>query len=385
MILLLSYILVASAAIGITLALSGGTHRESKMDQVAELITERFICEVDQTKMEDAASAAMIASLGDRWSYYIPASEYEDYHESTMNAYVGIGITISEAEDGSGMLVETVQENGPAARAGMLPGDIIVSIDEHSTVGISPAEARELVRGEVGTSIPITVLRMGEGITLYVTREQVNTIVAKGEILEEGIGLISIENFDSRCAEETLGAIETLLEQGAKTLIFDVRNNPGGYANELVEILDYLLPEGDLFRTVDYEGNEHTDRSDAACLNVPMAVLVNGNSYSAAEFFAAALRDYDAAVIFGEQTCGKGYFQMVYQLDDGSAVGLSVGKYFTPKGESLAGVGVTPDFEVAVDDETAAGIYYGTLEPEEDPQLAAAWKYMQDVIRMKNS
>ena len=155
-------------------------------------------------------------------------------------------------------------------------------------------------------------------------------------------------------------------------LIIDVRNNPGGYAHELVDVLDYLLPEGPLFRTVDYAGKEEVENSDASCVPVPMAVLINGESYSAAEFLAAAMSEYGAAVTVGEQTCGKGYFQMTYQLPDGSAVGLSVGKYFTPNGVSLAGVGITPDVMVPVDEEIFAAIYADALEPEDDPQIQAA-------------
>jgi len=183
---------------------------------------------------------------------------------------------------------------------------------------------------------------------------------------------VTIENFDDRCAAETIAAIESLLEQGVESLIFDVRNNPGGYAHELVELLDYLLPEGDLFRTVDYKGVEDVEISDAACLDIPMAVLVNGESYSAAEFFAAALQEYEAATVVGEKTTGKGHFQSTFLLSDGSAVALSIGKYYTPKGVSLEGVGIVPDVVVPVEPETAREIYYGRLTPEEDPQIQEA-------------
>ena len=151
-----------------------------------------------------------------------------------------------------------------------------------------------------------------------------------------------------------------------------MRNNPGGYARELVKVLDYLLPEGELFRTVDYAGTDNVDVSDADCLEIPMAVLVNADSYSAAEFFAAAMAEYDAAVVVGEKTSGKGHFQYTYELDDGSAVALSVGNYYTPSGISLDKVGITPDVEVSVTEEQAAMIYYGMLDPKEDPQIQAA-------------
>ena len=163
-----------------------------------------------------------------------------------------------------------------------------------------------------------------------------------------------------------------MTEQGAKALLFDVRNNPGGYKDELVKVLDYLLPEGEVFRTEDYLGRESVDYSDGDFVDMPMAVLVNLHSYSAAEFFAAALMEYDAAVVVGEKTYGKGYFQTTYALKDGSAVNLSIGKYYTPKGNSLAGVGIQPDVEEIVDAETAAAISAGTLEPSQHPQIQAA-------------
>ena len=191
-------------------------------------------------------------------------------------------------------------------------------------------------------------------------------------MLEDNIGLVTIENFDLRCAEESIAAIEALLAQGAESLIFDVRNNPGGYKTEMVELLDYLLPEGVLFRAEDYRGVEEVDESDADCLEIPMAVVVTLNSYSAAEFFAAALSEYEAAVVVGEKTFGKGYFQNTFPLPDGSAVNLSIGKYCTPKGVSLADVGLAPDVSAPVDEETAARIYYDLLDPMEDPQILAA-------------
>ena len=372
---LISYILVAALASALTLAMTyDPDNRPSKLDQLEQLLLERFIGEKDQTAMEDAAAKAMVESLGDRWSHYMSATAYRDYKERMANSYVGIGITIQAREDQIGFDVLKVNENGPADQAGMLAGDILIGVEGQSVEGMNPDQARDLVRGKENTQVSITVLRNGEEVTLSVTRMQVQTPVATAKMLEGNVGLVTIVNFDSRCASETIAAIEQLLEDGAEKLIFDVRNNPGGYADELVKVLDYLLPKGELFRTVDYRGKESVDKSDAKCLEgVPMAVLVNGNSYSAAEFFAAALSEYEAAVVVGEPTTGKGYFQVTYELVDGSAVGVSIGKYFTPKGKSLAEEGgIVPDVEVAVDEETFAKIYAGTLDPMEDPQILAA-------------
>lgn len=344
-----------------------------KLDELMDLCEEVFIGETDRLTMEDAAAAAIIASLGDRWSYYIPASEYNDYIEQMANAYVGVGITIQVREDEQGFDIVAVEKTGPAYEAGIQPGDVLMGANGQSFVGQSVTDASAVVKGEEGTTVELTVLREGQEMTFTVERRTIEVTVAEGQMLSGNIGLVTINNFDSRCASESIAAIESLLEQGAAALIFDVRYNPGGYAHELVALLDYLLPEGDLFIAEDYMGNRSVDGSDADCLDIPMVVLVNGDSFSAAEFFAAALRDYDWATVIGEQTVGKGYFQQAFELSDGSAVSLSVGKYFTPAGVSLAEVGgLTPDQVVEVDDELYLDIYYGNVAAEDDPQIQAA-------------
>lgn len=376
---IVSYILVAALASAVTLGVTAGetSPGTAKLTQLAGMIEEKFIGEVDEAAITDAAAEAMVDALGDRWSYYMSAQDYEAYLEQMANAYVGVGITIQVMEDASGFRILQVTEGGPAEEAGLLAGDILVGVEDQAVAGWTTTEVRNLVKGEKGTRVEMTVLRENEKISFTVERRSIQTPVASATMLENQVGLVTIYNFDSRCADETIAAIEELLEQGSDALIFDVRCNPGGYASELVEVLDYLLPEGELFRTVDYAGNEDVDMSDAACLEIPMVVLVNGESYSAAEFFAAALREYGVATIVGEQTCGKGYFQRSYKLVDGSAVGLSVGKYYTPNGISLAEAGgITPDIEVPVTEEEAFGIYAGTLKPDEDPQILAAMEVL---------
>lgn len=377
---IMSYIVVAVLSSYLTLAVyrepspAPETTGISKLDQLEQLILEKFIGEADKTEMEDAAAHAMVAALGDRWSYYIPADEYSDYLDQMNNSYVGVGITIQVKEEEPGFLVTKVNEGGPADQAGMLPGDRIVAVDGTDVRGWEINETSALVKGEENTTVDITVLREGEEITLTVTRMLVITPVATAKMLEGNIGLITITNFDNRCADETIDAMKQLLDQGAEKLIFDVRFNPGGYVSELCQVLDYILPQGDLFRSVDYRGKEQLEVSDKKCIEgVPMAVLINAESYSAAEFFAAALREYDYAIVVGEATTGKGYFQQTTKLNDGSAVGLSMGKYFTPKGVSLAEAGgLIPDVVVEVDEDTLLEIYAGTLDPMADPQILAA-------------
>lgn len=368
-----SYLLVALAASGLTLLIMQKTQEVSKLEQLEELIDTRFIGEPDKTVMEDAAADAMIRSLGDRWSYYIPASQYESHMEQMNNAYVGVGITIA-LEEGSGFRIQAVQKGGPAESAGVLPGDLITGIDGKNTADMTLDEAKALVRGEAGTQVVFTLLREGETLTVPLTRREVQTTVASGQMLPGNVGLVTITNFDARCAHETIIQVDQLILDGAESLIFDVRYNPGGYADEMVKVLDYLLPEGDIFRTLDYSGKEEVDQSDADCISIPMAVLVNESSYSAAEFFAATLQEYGVAFVAGEKTVGKGYFQVTYPLNDGSAVGLSIGKFYTSQGRNLEGIGVTPDLPVPMDEDAAAKLYYGNLDPEEDPQLQAALK-----------
>lgn len=343
-----------------------------KLGQLEQLITQCFIGEADTKVMEDYAASAMVSSLGDRWSYYVTAEDYDTLLEQQENAYVGIGITIIADEEEVGFRIMAVQENGTAREAGLQVDDRIISADGQSMEGLTVEELRNIVRGKEGTSVHLVVVRDGQELEFDVKRAKILTDVVTCQLLDDGIGLITIANFDSRCANESIAAIESLRVQGATSLIFDVRNNPGGYAHEMVELLDYLLPEGDLFRTVDYKGSESVDRSDASFLDMPMVVLCNEDSYSAAEFFAAAIQEYKAGTVIGMPTCGKGYFQYTYRLSDGSAVGLSVGKYFTPSGKSLADVGIQPDITVEVDDDTYAKIYYGQLDPMEDPQILAA-------------
>ena len=369
----LSYITTALLACALTLRLCGGNVSSvSKLDQIKYLIEYNFIGEADSKQAEDAAAEAMIASLGDRWSHYFNAEDFADYKEQSENSYVGIGITITPDENGEGLLIVDVQPGGSAHEAGILTGDLIVSAEGTSAKGMTVSELKNIVRGPEGTSVQLEVLRGGETLSFQVERRQILIEVVSSQMLENNIGLIGIHNFDSRCAEEAIAAIEQLRQQGATALIFDVRYNPGGYATELVKLLDYLLPEGELFRTVDYAGKEQVDYSDASCLDMPIAVVCNQDSYSAAEFFPAAIQEYGAGTVVGTPTCGKGYFQYTYELKDGSGIALSVGKYFTPSGRSLTDVGIQPDVLVEVDEETEMAIYYGTLDPQDDPQIMAA-------------
>ena len=378
--IVLSYVLVAALACGATLFFVSASTDYNKLEDLENLILTSFAGDADKTKIEDAAADAMVNAMGDRWSYYIPASELPSFLENSENAYVGIGVTVQATEDHSGLMVIAVQPGGPAEEAGVQVGDVIIQVDGESAQDRTVTEISAMIKGEEGTVVSVTVLRSGEGITMSMTRKRMETTVASSKLLNEHVGLVTIQNFDERCADETIAAIKALLNQGADMLLFDVRNNPGGYVDELTKVLDYLLPEGDLIRTVGTDGSDETVTSDASCVKVPMAVLINENTYSAAELFAADLSEYGAAKLFGQQTSGKGFYQYVFQFADGSAAGISVGRYYTGHGASLEGIGLTPDETVKLDDESEALLYNGMLEPENDAQLQAALSYLMDKV-----
>ena len=374
----MSYVLVAALASAVTFAAANVPREDNaKLDELRALVDEKFIGEIDWAAAEDSAAAGMVAGLGDRWSYYMSAERYDSYLEQMNNAYVGVGITVTEREDGYIDVVEVVK-GGPAERAGIEAGDILTHADGIDLATLTMDESTGIIKGEEGTTVHLTIRRGEITWEMDVKREFFEVTVASGQMLTEDIGMVTIDNFDGRCADETIDAIESLMDQGAKKLIFDVRNNPGGYKRELCAVLDYLLPEGPLFRSEYYDGTEQVDESDADCLDIPMAVLVNSESISAAEFFAAALDEYEAATVVGTQTIGKGYFQQTYRLSDGSAVGLSVGKYTTPNGVSLTDVGITPDVVVEVSEELFWQIYYGNVDWTGDPQVLAAVEVLKN-------
>ena len=388
----LSYILVAALSCVVTIVLVLPTMKyynsyvplrepEGKVAQGAEKLAEllnvidtAYIGDADPTVMTDAAAAAMVEASGDRWSYYVSAAEMEEFSTMKENVFGGIGVSIVYQNADEGILIETVDPGGSAQKAGIHPGDIIIEAGGQSLIGMDPSTAVSFIRGEIGTDVIIKVLRDGEELTFTVKRQKVEETVAAGVLLEGNVGYIVIQNFNDRCASETIACIEDLIEQGATKLLFDVRFNSGGYVSELVDLLDYLLPEGDLFVSEDYTGVKQTDTSNPSCLRMPMAVLINAYTYSSAEFFAAVLEEYEWAFTVGEHTVGKGNYQITIPLSDGSAVSLSVGRYYTPiKGIWLEeSGGLAPTIEVEVDEETLAYIYAGLLDPMKDPQVLAA-------------
>lgn len=346
-----------------------------KLDEIVALLNEVYVDGYDTDKLGDYLAQAAVAATGDRWSYYVSAEDYDAFVESNENAYVGIGVTVESSDDlTDGVQITKVTPNSPAEEAGLEADDRIYAVEGETVESLGLDETKNRIRGEEGTEVTLTILRGEKKFDVTVKRASVEVEVVKYSMLDGSIGYIKINNFEANSADRTIEAIDTLRGQGAKALVFDLRFNPGGRKDELVRVLDALLPEGPLFRSVDYKGNESVDYSDADCVELPMAVLVNGDSYSAAEFFAAALQEYDWATVVGTKTCGKANYQQTFRLSDGSAVAVSTGHYQTPHGVTLANVGVTPDEIVEVDNKTYLELYKEAVAVKDDAQLQAAIK-----------
>ena len=350
-----------------------------KLDEIVALLNEVYVDGYDTDKLGDYLAQAAVAATGDRWSYYVSAEDYDAFVESNENAYVGIGVTVESSDDlTDGVQITKVTPNSPAEEAGIEADDRIYAVEGETVESLGLDETKNCIRGEEGTEVTLTILRGEKKFDVTVKRASVEVEVVKYSMLDGSIGYIKINNFEANSADRTIEAIDALRGQGAKALVFDLRFNPGGRKDELVRVLDELLPEGPLFRSVDYKGNESVDYSDADCVELPMAVLVNGDSYSAAEFFAAALQEYDWATVVGTKTCGKANYQQTFRLSDGSAVAVSTGHYQTPHGVTLANVGVTPDKIVEVDNKTYLELYKEAVAVKDDAQLQAATKAVKD-------
>ncbi len=334
-----------------TMADLGGTQGyryARKYAQVAKIIEEQYIGESDPELVSDASASAMISSLGDRWSYYMTAEQYESYRQYVSNSYTGIGVTIRSDEQTGALEIVTVTAGGPAEQAGVLAGDLLLAIDGESVIGKTTDEVKSFIQARSGETLALLVRRAdGSEPEIAVKCGEVRVEPVSFELLEGKIGYIQIRNFEANSAKNAISAVEELSEQGAESLIFDVRSDPGGRVSELTRLLDYLLPEGDIFVSVSKAGVEQVTRSDSDCVSLPMVVLVNADSYSAAELFAETLREYGAAQIVGEATTGKGRSQITIELKDGSAVHLSTNKYLTPDRIDLSEAGgLVPDYEI---------------------------------------
>lgn len=343
---------------------------ESKLREIDRIAAERYVGELDEETVADYAAVGYVTGLGDQWSSYIPAEQYEAYRLSSEGKGCGIGVSVITGDDG--VRVCLVYDDSPAAQAGIEKGDYIIGA-EGLTVEQDGADAViDAIQGEEGTEVTVSFSKEKGSAVQQATmqRAMVTQKMAWGQMLDGNIGYIRIENFHAGVADQFQQVLDGLLADGAQSLVLDVRHNGGGRVKEMSEMLDPLLPEGTIMTLRTKSGSETVYESDAEMIDQPIVVLVDDQSISAAEFFAAALQEYDRATLVGTHTTGKGRAQQTFELSDGSALNLSVEEYFTPEGNNLAGVGIAPDVEVALSDAQLADFYF--LAPDEDPQLQKA-------------
>ena len=346
----------------------------SKLHEIDRLVSDKYIGELDEDSVADYAATGYIAGLGDKWSSYIPAESYEAYRLSGEGKGCGIGVSVTSTD--TSIRVTLVYDDSPAAKAGIEKGDYILGTGGLTVAKDGSSAVIGAISGEEGTDVTVTVQK-ADGTTkdLTMQRALVTQKMAWGKMLNDRVGYIRIENFHSGCAEQFKAALQSLTDSGAQSLVIDVRHNGGGRVKEMSEALDPLLGEGTIMTLRMKDGAETVYSSDADCIDLPIAVLIDDQSISAAEFFAAALQEYGRAALVGTHTTGKGRAQRTYELSDGSAVNLSVEEYFTPKGKSLADVGIAPDAEVKLTDEQTRDFFF--LTPETDPQLQKAMEIVQ--------
>lgn len=317
--------------------------------EIKNTIDDYYIGEVDEETISSAAFSAMVNSLGDVWSSYMSPTEYQTYQLYSSNQFIGLGVSITKDSDTGGFEITGLTEGSPAENAGLQRGDIILSVDGEDVTGMTISDARSLITSHIDESVTLLIDRNGSQTEYTVDCRLIYDNPVSYEMINGNVGYIKISNFESGAADGAIAAIESLLGSGAQYFVFDVRTNPGGLLSELTTLLDYLLPGVDIFVSVDKSGEETVITSNNVCLDMDMCVLVNADSYSAAEFFAAALQEYGWATVVGEHTTGKGRSQQTFELSDGSALHLSTAKYLTPNRVDLSEQGgVAPDIEVAL-------------------------------------
>lgn len=338
-----------------------GSEVEAKLNAIDSVLDSFYFEEVDDEKAKDSIYKAYLSSYGDKYTVYYTADEYKKLTETTNGTFSGIGAVCQISSEG-GILLVDVYESGVGYKAGLRSGDRIIQVDGTDVTDMDLSSAVALVKGEKGTQVGLKIVRDGATSDYTVVRDEIEVQTVNYAITEDNIGYISVSQFENVTAKQFKAAIEDLKSEGAKGIIIDIRNNPGGLLTTVISMLKDILPNGLIVYTEDKDGNrkEYSD-NDNEELDMPLAVLVNGNSASASEIFAGAIQDYGKGVIVGTQTFGKGIVQTVKPLTDGSAIKFTIAKYFTPKGQDIHGKGVTPDVVVEYD-----------KDADEDTQISAA-------------
>ncbi len=349
--------------------------------EIKDLLDARYIDEVDRTAMGDNASAAMVAGLGDGWSYFMTADEYNTYQLSSSNDYSDIGISLVKDNATGGFQVISLYPSSPAARGGVQVGMIITSVDGTNLAGYTTDQVRTLIRGKL---TGIFVLGLSNGQSSEVDCTNANSEAVTYRLEKTGAGYVQIQNFEAGSGQAAVDAIEYLMNQGAVSFVLDLRNNPGGLSDELRILLDFLLPSGTIFSEIDKSGERVVTTSDGMCVSYPMAVLVNTGTYREAELCAAVLKEFQWATIVGQPTTGNTRSQETIALADGSAIRLSTRSYRTSMDVDISrSGGVIPDSIVYNSDESATGTTAGTTGGQDgtasisnDEQLMAALRLL---------
>ena len=365
--------LCGTGVVSCGMRLSEDASSEEKLSVLKGLIDENYIGDVDEEALEEGIYKGYIQGLEDPYSVYYNEEETKDLYETTEGEYSGIGAVLSQDLESGVITLVQIYEGSPAAKAGLKDNDILTKVGDIEVTGMDLSEVVTYIKGEKGTDVDLTVLRGedAEEITVTATRDTVEAQTVKYEMLEGQTGYLSVSEFDSVTYAQYEEVLNELTDQGMTGLIVDLRNNPGGNLNTVCEMLDLVLPKGTIVYTEDKDGKRETATSDDEHqINVPMVVLVNGNSASASEIYAGAIQDYGIGKIVGTQTYGKGVVQQIFDLGDGTSVKLTIAEYFTPNGRSIDGEGITPDVEVEYEaDEN---------NPEADNQLEKALEVMKE-------
>lgn len=346
-----------------------------KVSTVKTLIEDYGIYESDEETMADYASMGLAAAVGDPYTMYFPEKEFTARMDSLQSVYVGVGATIGADMENDCLVVVSPMDNSPAEKAGVLAGDILLAVDGKAFTGSQVSEAAyDMKNGDIGTTVTVTLKRGdSEPFDVVITRDKIEKETVTSKLMENDIGYIRISEFDSTdgdagTSKEFAENYKGLIAAGAKKLIIDLRNNPGGEFGAVCDIADMLLPEGIITYTEDKRGKKETVESDKECCDMPIVVLVNGGSASASEVLTGALKDHQKATVVGTKTFGKGIVQTVIPLTDGSGMSITTSKYFTPNGTCIHDIGIEPDFVVEMETETAIT----KLEYKDDIQLQKA-------------
>lgn len=352
-----------------------------KLTFLETLIDNYYLDEVDPSVYANGIYKGFMSSLEDPYSTYYTKEEYTSLMESSSGVYHGIGASVSQDVKTGIITIVKPFEGGPAYKAGVLPGDILFKVEDEEVTGVDLSEVVSKMKGVEGTKVNISVLREGktDPIDFKIVRQEINVPTIEHKMLADKIGYIIITEFDEITVKQFISAVDELEKAGMKGLIVDVRNNPGGLLDSVVKILDRLLPKGLIVYTEDKYGNRlEEDAVDEKKLSVPLAVIINGNSASASEIFAGAIQDYKLGTIVGTTSFGKGIVQKVIPLSDGTAIKLTISKYFTPKGRNIHGTGILPDVEVELKEDLQKKV---SVPIDEDNQLQEAVKIVKGKIK----